>query len=148
MEKYYSINDVSLMTGLTTRTIRNYLNMGLLTGEKGEDGAWRFTAENLDTFFKEPYVKDSIRIKNESIVYDFLANRAKKGNRSCVIFDIPATVVEANRLSTFFCEQMENVQDVNFKFGWDRGVARFIISGDEEQVEKIMKNYYDFKKIV
>lgn len=34
MSKYYSINDVAMMTGLSTRTIRNYIKMNILDGEK------------------------------------------------------------------------------------------------------------------
>ena len=33
MEKY-NLNDLAMMTGFTTRTLRNYLNQGLLEGEK------------------------------------------------------------------------------------------------------------------
>lgn len=32
--EYYTINPVTLLTGLTDRTIRNYIRMGLLQGEK------------------------------------------------------------------------------------------------------------------
>ena len=41
----YTINDIAMMTGLTTRTIRNYIKLGILNGEK-EDGVWRFSAED------------------------------------------------------------------------------------------------------
>ena len=30
----YNLNDLAMMTGFTTRTLRNYLNQGLLEGEK------------------------------------------------------------------------------------------------------------------
>lgn len=36
MEKYFGINEVSAMTGLTTRTLRNYIKSGALIGEKVE----------------------------------------------------------------------------------------------------------------
>ena len=34
MERKYTLNDLALMTGLTTRTLRNYLVQGFLHGEK------------------------------------------------------------------------------------------------------------------
>ena len=34
MEETYSLNDLAMMTGFTTRTLRNYLTQGLLNGEK------------------------------------------------------------------------------------------------------------------
>lgn len=33
-EKYYVINELVMFTGLTDRTIRNYLSSGILRGEK------------------------------------------------------------------------------------------------------------------
>lgn len=46
MEKYYTLNEVAMMTGLTTRTLRNYLKMNVLKGEK-LDGIWNFTEEEI-----------------------------------------------------------------------------------------------------
>ena len=141
MEKTYTLNDLSLMTGFTTRTLRNYLNQGLLHGDK-ENGTWRFTPEDLDAFFKEPFVKESLRIKRSSVVFDFLADRSKKTKRTCIILDIPASLIEGSSISAFFCKQMENVTDTIFTFDSDKGVCRVIISGAEDQVAKIMKAYY------
>ena len=42
MEKYYTLNEVAMMTGLNTRTLRNYLKMDVLKGEK-IDGIWKFS---------------------------------------------------------------------------------------------------------
>ena len=65
MENKYDLNDLALMTGFTTRTLRNYLTQGLLEGEK-ENGVWQFTPEQLDRFFSEPFVKEGLRIKENS----------------------------------------------------------------------------------
>lgn len=35
MSDFYSINDLARMTGLTTRTLRNYINAGTLSGREG-----------------------------------------------------------------------------------------------------------------
>ena len=75
MADKYNLNDLSLMTGLSTRTLRNYLNQGLLMGEK-ENGVWQFSAEELDRFFAEPFVKESLRIKRSGQVFDFMAERS------------------------------------------------------------------------
>lgn len=42
----YSIEEVSMMSGLTTRTIRNYLKEGLVQAAK-EDGKWVFTVDEF-----------------------------------------------------------------------------------------------------
>ena len=77
MSKYYSINDVAMMTGLSTRTIRNYIKMNLLDGEK-VDGVWKFTEENFQSFVENPNVKPSIQAKSNAIVYDFMLDNHKK----------------------------------------------------------------------
>ena len=38
MERMYTLNDLALMTGFTTRTLRNYLTQGLLKGKKENGG--------------------------------------------------------------------------------------------------------------
>ena len=140
MDRTYNLNELALMTGFTTRTLRNYLTQGLLKGEK-ENGAWKFSAEDLDRFFSDPFVKEGLRIKRNSAVFDFLADRKKKTVRGCVILDIPSSLTEANRISAFFCECMEKAQDMEFNFGWDSGMARVILTGAEEEVRKIMTAY-------
>ena len=48
MEEIYNLNQLALMTGLSTRTLRNDLATGILEGEK-EDGMWiPFTENNSD----------------------------------------------------------------------------------------------------
>ena len=132
MDRTYNLNEVALMTGFTTRTLRNYLNQGLLKGEK-VDGIWQFSAEELDGFW---------RIKRSSAVFDFMSDLNKKSGRSCVILDLPVSVKEGNEISNFFCDQMQDARDAVFNFGWNNGVARVILTGDEAQVADIMKAYY------
>ncbi len=144
MDRNYSLNEIAIMTGFSTRTLRNYLNQGLLKGEK-IDGAWQFTAEEIDRFFAEPFVKEGLRIKRNSIVFDFLADRTKKEKRTCVILDIPISLKERGTLSDFFCKQMETVSDAVFTFDWNEGNARIILSGAEESVASIMESYYGMK---
>ena len=87
MEKYYTMNEVAKMTGLTTRTLRNYLKLNVLNGEK-IDGVWQFTEEEFVEFIENPYVKPSIQAKNRAVVFDFLARNEKKTNEICTIIDM------------------------------------------------------------
>ena len=141
MEKTYSLNDLAMMTGFTTRTLRNYLAQVLLSGSKA-DGAWQFTAEEVDRFFAQPYVKEGLRIKRSGIVFDFLAARRKDSAQTCVILDLPASREEGSAISAFFCNQMKQAADTAFCFDWDRGFARVILSGDGEQVRRIVEAYH------
>ena len=140
MEKY-NLNDLAMMTGFTTRTLRNYLNQGLLEGEK-ENGVWQFTPEQLDRFFSEPFVKEGLRIKRSSAVFDFLADRDRKTARTCVILDLHADRRKGDAVSAFFCREMREASDLQFSYGWDKGLARVILTGDAEAVAKILKAYY------
>ena len=104
MDRNYTLDDIAMMTGFSTRTLRNYLNQGILKGEK-TDGKWQFTAEEIDRFFAEPFVKEGLRIKRNAIVFDFLADRSKQAKSACVILDIPVSMKESKTLSEFFCKQ-------------------------------------------
>ncbi|CAM4381234.1 helix-turn-helix domain-containing protein [Saccharibacillus endophyticus] len=46
MKTYWTIEEVAQELGVTTRTIRNYLKSGELSGTK-IGGQWRFTVENI-----------------------------------------------------------------------------------------------------
>lgn len=141
MDKTYDLNELAMMTGFTTRTLRNYLTQGLLKGNK-ENGVWQFTIEDIESFFAEPYVKEGMRIKRSSLVFDFLADSKKAGGRTCVILDKAVTRKEGDAISAFFCKQMEDASDIAFNYGWDNGHSRVILSGAEDQVARILKTYY------
>lgn len=141
MEGKFNLNDLALMTGFTTRTLRNYLNQGLLNGEK-TNGMWEFTAEEIDRFFSEPFVKEGLRIKRSGVVFDFLAQRNRKEDRTCTILDIAASRKKGDRISAFFCERMNDASDVTFNYVWDNGLCRVILSGKAASVADIMKAYY------
>lgn len=141
MEKY-DLNQLALITGLTTRTLRNYLNQGILEGEKLA-GNWHFSEENLEKFFSSPEVKRSLTAKRHALVYDFMADTYKKNNRICMILDFPVAQEEANTISDLFCSFInEKIQDIQFKFHYDVHGARVILSGAEDAVMDVIYQYY------
>ena len=52
-EKLYTAEDVAQFTGLTLRTIRNYIKSGKLKGRR-IGVQWRFTAADIQALFEEP----------------------------------------------------------------------------------------------
>ena len=54
-EELYLINHLTMITGLSDRTIRNYIASGILNGEK-INGMWHFTPEEVDAFIKKSFV--------------------------------------------------------------------------------------------
>ncbi|MBR2046257.1 MAG: helix-turn-helix domain-containing protein, partial [Agathobacter sp.] len=102
---YYVINHVVMFTGLTDRTIRNYISSGILQGEK-INGLWHFTPEQVEEFVRHPAVRPSILAKNNGIVYDFLLDDKKKNSEICLILDIPN--VEKKEVAEYFCDSICN----------------------------------------
>lgn len=70
-EKLYTVENIASMTGLTTRTIRNYLKDGSLEGRK-IGGQWRFTMKNIENFFNSGNVTKDIQDNKRQQVLDFI----------------------------------------------------------------------------
>ena len=141
---YYLINHLVMFTGLTDRTIRNYIASGILQGEK-INGLWHFTAEQVDSFVRHPAVRPSILAKNNSLVYDFLLEDKKKKQEICMILDIP----QADKKSTaeFFCYHITNEDYHNIRFSFDgvMDMARVILRGDATEVLRLVNEYNESK---
>jgi len=144
MEKQYTINKVAIMSGLTTRTLRNYIKMGILKGELVE-GVWKFTEEDVAEFFQNPYVKPSIQAKNKAIVFDFLAQNEKRINEICTIIDVCVEKHEAEEIAAFFCKEVNKRTAGNLKFSFEKNgsYVRVILKGYEDAVMEILNEYYN-----
>ena len=132
MEKYYTITEISIMTGLTTRTIRNYLKSGLINAEK-VNGIWMFSPEDFSDMLTNPAIKPSIQAKNNAVVYDFLVDNKKKINK-------------INETSEFFCNTINSLSEtgeLSFKFEKNGRNVRVILNGTEETVIDILSKYYN-----
>ena len=143
MNELYTINDIATMTGLTTRTVRNYMKLGILDGEK-MDGTWKFSIEQVSAFMADKNVQPSIQAKKNGVVFDFLADKYKKVNEICTILDFQVSEEEAMEISDFFCKETckENIGNMKFSFSYENGFARVILKGTEDFVSDIMKKYY------
>ena len=147
--RYYTINEVAMMTGFTTRTLRNYINAGMLEGEK-IGGVWKFSADDFTHFLSDPNVISGIKSKNNAQALEFLANNKKKENQICTILDFYVDDVESAEISDFFCDQMNRLPDAsgdtdsNAHFSLQRigQNTRVILTGPEDVISKIMCSYY------
>ena len=137
---YYVINHVVMFTGLTDRTIRNYISSGILQGEK-INGLWHFTPEQVEEFVRHPAVRPSILAKNNGIVYDFLLDDKKRSSEICLILDTPN--VEQKEVAEYFCDSICNGEFSKIQFSFD-GVmenARVILKGDADDVLKLVNEF-------
>ena len=142
MKEYYNLNELAMITSLTTRTLRNHLRLGTLNGEK-VDGAWRFTPEDVDAFMAQAAVRKSIQANHNAVVFDFLADTLKPQNRACVILDYAVDGLEAAKISRFYCEQVNQSHDVELRVNHVRGTTRVILSGGEDVVTDILNRFYN-----
>lgn len=139
LKEKYSIHDVALMTGLTTRTIRNYLNDGQIVGEK-IGGKWFFTHDHYAEMLENPYVAAAIKAKHHAPVLDFMRADKKPCQAVCLIIDRCVSEDEAMRLSDRVCSLVEEYDTVVFRFEKKKNHVRMILTGPEEAVKKI---YFD-----
>ena len=137
---YYLINHLVLFTGLTDRTIRNYISSGILQGVK-INGLWHFTPEQVDNFICHPAVRPSILAKHHSAVYDFLINNKKDRSEICVILDIPKGVKKD--IAEYFSYRIsnENFQNIRFSFDGVEKTSRVILSGNTEEVLSLVNDF-------
>ncbi len=137
---YYVLNQLVQFTGLTDRTLRNYITSGLLKGEKIE-GVWHFTPEQVEAFISNSAVRPSIVAKHHSHVYDFLLDMKKSDEQMCIILDIPED--DQQKTSGFFCERMNRGNaEVSFSFHYKKPHSRVILKGAPAAVLALVNEYY------
>ncbi len=139
-EKLYLLSHLALFTGLTDRTLRNYLACGILQGEK-INGIWHFSPEQVDAFIRNPAVKPSIQAKINALVYDFLLENKKETIQTCIILDLPGC--DPKTVCEFFCSEISNGDYKNIRFSFDTlsDTPRVIVKGDAAMVNRLMAKY-------
>ena len=138
---YYTIGHIAQFTGLTDRTIRNYIANGFLQGEK-INGIWHFTPEQVEVFLRHPAVRPSIAAKSNGLVYDFLLNPSRDEHRCCMVLDLPS--VDKRGLTEFFCYAIGREDLHNFQFSFDGldRTPRVIIRGNTNEVLHLVNGYF------
>ncbi len=136
----YHIEQLSMITGLTTRTLRNYLKADILHGSK-ENGIWQFSEEQIRDFIMHPSVRPSIQAKHHAIVYDFLSGYDNTPNEACVLLNLTVEKEKAENISAFFCEAANRSNHIRFAFSYCGGTAKLILKGAEAEVREIMREY-------
>ena len=143
MSQYYSISDLCLFTGLTDRTLRNYLSNGILQGEM-IDRAWAFTEEQVQTFLQHPSVQPSIQARKNALITDFLLDNFKKSAQMCVVWDLPDR--EGQSISDFFCRQINadsSLRNFHFSFQNIDGTTRLILKGEQEDIIRLINRFHE-----
>ena len=139
-ETYYTIAHIVQFTGLTDRTIRNYISSGILAGKK-LNGTWQFTAEQVENFIRHPSVCPSIISKKNALIYDFLLDTKKTTDEICIILDLPDK--NEKEIAEFFCNSIRSGSFHNIQFSFDtlNGLPRVILKGNCEDVLTLVNLY-------
>lgn len=128
MKELLTIEDLARMTGLSERTIRNYLAGGQLEGEK-VDGAWRFTEEQFGTFLGQDMVRQSVRAKANGKIYDFLLTEKRREDAACLVWDrLAEGGEEESRLREALMAEVNRLE-LGCAYRYEDGMARAILTG-------------------
>ena len=138
---YYLISHMTLITGLSDRTIRNYIAGGILHGEK-INGLWHFTPTEVEAFLCHPAVLPSIQAKNNAIIYDFMLDQRKRQEEACIILDLPEH--DPKTVAEFFCYSIstEGYQGIRFAFDYSAGTPRVILKGTYQDIRQLVDSYF------
>lgn len=142
-QQTYTISEISTMTGLTERTIRNYIKRGLLMGCK-KSGKWIFTKEQMEQMMDAPYVNQAMAIKRQGMIDDFLVASHNTSSKVCTILDLPIEEEKARVLCNQIVQQVNQSEDkaceqMSYYYQEKEGVARFILTGKVEEIIKMMQ---------
>lgn len=137
-EKSFSLSQLSQMSMLTERTLHNYLQRGLLHGEKTASG-WRFSADDVAQFWTQPFVSAAVDSKQLALAEDFLQRRIKTAGQICMIYDVKAqSPDEASRLCESFLAAVKECSDVQFAYRYEKDMMRVTLRGNADEVLTIM----------
>ncbi len=156
MEKLFTVDNIAEMTGLTSRTIRNYIADGRLKGRK-IGSQWRFTEGDIEAMFSsseapaagatrtaEVGINDAdIDSANGKVCY-FLKPKRRDNIAVCTVVDYPAesenapaAVVQLIELAA--AEYDEDELTYTYEYLADVKIGRFTFIGDIEPIAKLIK---------
>lgn len=131
-EKLYTVADVAQVTGMTSRTIRNYLKDGTLTGQK-IGVQWRFTEDEIKKLFSRQSPGQS---SPSQIVRGFLGEQERERASFCALLDFPG-VAELEGLELFRELQEKcsaGIRSMSYEYHDEGRLLRVAVSGDTEAV--------------
>ncbi len=142
----YTLEQLSMITGLTTRTLRNYLKDDILKGCK-DSGVWQFTEQQVSEFVEHPSVQPSIQAKHHAIIYDFLADQDSSENELCILLKRTLEKEKAKKIADFFCKQACKQSHIRFAYSYCAGKGHYILKGAETDVSRIMAAFYQAEEL-
>ena len=141
MKETYTLEQVAKFTGFTDRTLRSFLQTGILQGDK-VNGKWQFTEQQVGEFIGNPAVRPGVESKGKAIPLDFLAAPSHE-NGACLVLDVSGTTEEISKITDYFCDALNSKPDNGCRFhcfGED-GQGRIYLSGPASLVAELAAGY-------
>lgn len=136
-EKLYTVADVAEVTGMTSRTIRNYLKDGTLTGQK-IGVQWRFTEDEIKKLFSRQMPGQS---SPAQIVRGFLGEQERERDAFCALLDFPG-VTEADGMELYRGLQekrSDGIASMSYEYHDEGQLLRVAVSGDTRAVMDLLE---------
>lgn len=139
-QKWYTVAEVAKMTGLTDRTIRNYLKDGTMHGKK-IGVQWRFTEEDINALFQDVDFSQKLAKPEHNLIETFLLEEKEKA-AECHILDFPEVSRDKwDILLQKIRKNMKNTKSSELRFAWEyteeRNLLRIVVAGEPEMVRKM-----------
>ncbi len=139
-DKLYTVEDVAQRTGLTDRTIRNYLKDGRLKGKK-IGGQWRFTADDIEALFRTPGEEGESEVSE--VLFDSPCAEINPDVYTVVEYQCEQTV--AGDISARLRAEIENPENgfkgsrFDYIYNEKEKRARFVIRGGADYAASMLK---------
>ncbi len=136
-EKLYTVADVAKVTGMTSRTIRNYLKDGTLTGQK-IGVQWRFTEDEVRKLFSRQQPGQSTPTQ---IVRGFLGVQEREQRTSCVLLDVPALSDDEGLAFYRRLQELrpEGIDALSYEYHDGERLLRVAVSGRTDATLELMQ---------
>lgn len=130
-EKFYTVADVAQVTGLTDRTIRNYLKDGTLMGSK-IGVQWRFTEDEVRKLFMK---QTPGNVSPAQLVKSFMSGEGSV-ERGIALFDFGVESQDKSEL--LYSRLVKKIQgdslELTHEYRHEDGVLRVAASGDMDSL--------------
>ena len=142
LQQQYSLSDISMLTNISLRSLRNYVRMGYISGDM-LDRKRVFTFQQVVELFKDPFISEVIRKRARSVLnYEFLNSKTEEITQ-LVAFQIPECndILLHEIIDTALVAEKELSVKVCFSFT-DKGLRVFCF-GNSRNVIKATETFRD-----
>lgn len=136
-QKLYTVADVAEVTGLTSRTIRNYLKDGTLRGRK-IGVQWRFTEADINRLFTEVKTESVKALYPGDVISDFMDNTVRSQTEGCLVIDFPYEKEEELQ------RYIQKLESYTYEVLEDSKILRVAATGDATTIEKLAARMKEF----